>query len=365
MFRFIEFFEEIEDPRANNSLHDLAEILFIALLATLSGATTCSDMAEFGRVKETLLRSVLSLEYGPPSHDTFSRVFRLIRPKPFEKAFARFMKAFGEGLAKTRGTPNVIAIDGKALKGAYETGLSHSPRMMVEAWGAQTRMVLASVAAPDRDETQAAQELLDLVQLKGAIVTGDALHCNRAMVDKIVENGGDYVLALKGNQSALYPDAVALIDAKGGRMPRAKTQEYGHGRKETRAAVVVPAEALGVKHSFPGLAAVARVVSRRGKDDPLTRYFICSKPYAPDDLIKIVRTHWSIENGLHWILDVVLNEDQARNRKDNGPENLAIIKRLALNVARAHPDQKTPMRRKLRHAGWDEAYLFELLAHVR
>ena len=253
MIVFAELFEEVEDPRANNSQHDLVEILFIALLATLSGATSCSDMAEFARVKERLLRTVLALENGTPSHDTFSRVFRLIPPKSFEKAFAQFMRAFGEGLAKSRGTPNVIAIDGKALKGAYDTGLAHSPRMMVEAWGAQTRMVLASVAAPDRDETQAAQELLDLVQLKGAIVTGDALHCNRAMVDKIVKGGGDYVLALKANQSALYPDAIALIDAKGGRMPRAKTQEHGHGRKETRAAVVVPAEALGVNIASPSL----------------------------------------------------------------------------------------------------------------
>lgn len=365
MLVFIECFAEVEDPRTGNSQHDLIELLFIALLATLSGATSCSEMADFGRCKEKLLRTVLALENGVPSHDTFSRVFRLIRPKSFEAAFMRFMKAFGEGLPRDASTPNVIAIDGKALKRAYDTGASHMPRMMVEAWGAQTRMVLASVAAPDRDETQAAQELLDLVQLKGAIVTGDALHCNRAMVDKIVKNGGDYVLALKANQPALHPDTVALIDAKGGRMPRAKTQEYGHGRKEARAAVVVPAKELGEKHSFPGLAAVARVVSRRGKDKPVVRHFICSKIYAPEALLKIVRTHWSIENSLHWVLDVVLDEDQARNRKDNAPENLATIKRMALNVARAHPDQKTSMRRKLRHASWEEAYLLELVGHMR
>jgi predicted transposase YbfD/YdcC len=365
MLVFIECFSEVEDPRTGNSQHDLIEILFIALLATLSGAKGCSEMADFGRYKEKLLRTVLNLENGIPSHDTFSRVFRLIKPKPFEAAFSRFMKAFAENLPKTEGTPNVIAIDGKALKRAYDTGASHMPRMIVEAWGAQTHMVLASVAAPGRDETQAAQELLDLVQLKGAIVTGDALHCNRAMVEKIVANGGDYVLAVKGNQPALHPDVVALIDAKGGRMPRAKTKEYNRGRKEARAAVVVPAEELGRKHRFPGLAAVARVVSRRGKDDPVMRHFICSKVFAPDELIKIVRTHWEIENKLHWVLDVVLDEDQARSRKDNAPENLATIKRMALNAARAQPDQKMSMRRKLRKASWDEAYLLELVSHVR
>ena len=235
----------------------------------------------------------------------------------------------------------------------------------MEAWGAQTRMVLASTGAPNRDETHAAQYLLDLVQLKDSIVTGDALHCNRTTVKKIVERGGDYVLAIKGNQSALYPDVVASIEAQGGRVPRAKTKDKGHGRKETRAAVVVAAHELGMKHDFPKLAAVARVVSRRGKDDPVERYFICSKLYEPKELLSIVRTHWSIENSLHWVLDVVLNEDQARNRKDHGPENLATLKRLALNVARAHPDQKTSMRRKIRHASWDDAYLLELVHHVR
>ena len=275
------------------------------------------------------------------------------------------MKAFGKCLEKVADTPNVIAFDGKALRRAYDKGASHMPRIVVEAWGAQTRMVLASMLAPNRDETQAVQQLLELVQLKDAIVTGDALHCNRTTVDKIVDRGGDYVLAIKGNQSALYPDVVALIAAKGRRMPRAKTNECGHGRKETRAAVIVAAPELAEKHNFRNLAAVARIVSRRHKDDQVERYFICSKLYSPEELLKIVRTHWSIENGLHWVLDVVLNEDQARNRRDHGPANLATLKRLAFNVARAHPDQKTSMRRKIRHASWDDKYLMELVHHMR
>lgn len=365
MLVFIDCFSDVEDPRAENALHDLVEMLFIALLATLAGATSCSEMADFGRYKEELLRKVLKLEHGIPSHDTFSRIFRLLEPKSFETSFVRFMKAFGESLAKLAGTPNVIAFDGKALKRAYDTGASHMPRMIVEAWGAQTRMVLASMLAPDRDETQAVHQLLDLVQLNGAVVTGDALHCNRTTVDKIVERGGDYVLAIKGNQNGLYPDVVALIAAKGGRTPRAKTKEYGHGRNEMRSAVVVAAQQLGAKHNFRNLAAVARITSRRHKDDPVERYFICSRLYPPEELLKIVRTHWSIENGLHWVLDVVLDEDQARNRKDHGPANLATLKRLALNVARAHPDQKTSMRRKIRHASWDDGYLLELVHHVR
>lgn len=365
MLVFVDCFSEVEDPRAQNALHDLTELLFIALLATLAGATSCSEMADFGRYKEALLRKVLKLEHGVPSHDTFSRVFRLLEPKSFETAFRRFMAAFGKGLEKIAGTPNVIAFDGKALKRAYDTGAAHMPRMIVEAWGAQTRMVLASMLAPGRDETQAVQQLLDLVQLKGAVVTGDALHCNRATVDKIVERGGDYVLAIKGNQSGLYPDVVALIAAQGGRVPRARTVDNGHGRKETRSAVVVATESLGEKHAFRQLVAVARVTSRRHKDEPVERFFICSRLFAPDELLNIVRTHWSIENGLHWVLDVVLNEDQARNRKDHGPANLATLKRLALNVARAHPDPKTSMRRKIRHASWDDQYLLELVHHVR
>lgn len=364
MDRFHEHFGELTDPRADNAQHDLVEILFVALLATLCGATSCSDMEEFGLAKEPLLRTILTLKHGIPSHDTFSRVFRMLDPKAFDEVFRRFMAAFASG-AKLEKTQGVVALDGKALRRAYERGQSHMPRVMVSAWGAQTRMTLASTLAPNNNEAAGAIELIDLLQLKGCVVTADALHCHRAMAEAIIGRGGDYVLAVKGNQPALLKDAMAAVTAAGKRVNQAKTKEKAHGRREWRTAVIVPALGMAATHDFPGLVAVALVVSRRGADDTVERYFLVSKLYEPDQLLAIVRTHWSIENSLHWTLDVVLDEDLARNRKDSAPENLAILRRLALNVARVHPDTKTSLRRKLLRAGWDEDFLFDLIRHMR
>lgn len=361
---FAECFSDLPDPRADNALHDLTEILFIALLATLSGATACTDMALFARLKAYLWQDVLVLENGLPSHDTFSRVFRMLDPAAFEKAFQRFMKAFAQG-AKIKPPKGVIALDGKALRRGYERGKSHMPPVMVTAWAAQTRMALANVLAPNNNEAAGALQLLELLQLKGCVVTADALHCHRAMAKAIVARGGDYVLAVKDNQPALLADAKAAIRAaaRKGKASRT-TADAAHGRKEKRKALVAPVNDMAQKHDFPGLKAVARITSKRGNDKTVERYFLMSKAYSPRDVLGIVRTHWTIENGLHWPLDVVLDEDLARNRKDNAPANLAVLRRLALNVARAHPDT-TSLRAKLKRAGWNDAFLFELLGHMR
>jgi predicted transposase YbfD/YdcC len=363
MDQFHQCFGGMTDPRADNCQHDLLEILFIALLASLCGARGCSDMAEFGRAKEPVLRSLLSLAHGIPSHDTFSRVFRLLDPKAFEAAFRNFTAAFARG-AKI-GRPNgVVAIDGKALRGAYERGQSHMPRVMVSAWGARTRMTLASTIAPGGNEAEAALRLVELLQLKGCIVTADALHCHRAMGQAIRARGGDYVLALKANQPALLRDAEAALAAE----PSAQlacTAERGHDRDEIRTARVAPAGFMAVQHDFAGLAAIARVESRRGTEPPVVRSFLLSRRWPADRVLQIVRAHWGIENTLHWSLDVTLDEDLARNRKDNGPANLAVLRRLALNIAAAHPDIKTSLRRKFLRAGWDDRFLFDLIRHMR
>jgi predicted transposase YbfD/YdcC len=363
MNRFIEIFELLPDPRASNSRHDLSEVLFIAFLATLCGATSCVDMEDFGLAKEPLLRSLLMLRHGIPSHDTFSAVFRMIDPKAFEALFRQFMAEFAAA-AKLGAPKGVVAVDGKALRRAYAAGHSHMPKAMVSLWAAQTRMTLASTLASGGDEAGAALELIKLIALKGCIVTADALHCQRQMAKQVVAQKGDYVLAVKGNQPSLLADAKALIDETQTNSD-AQTVDGRHGRKETRQARVASAAPMGLKHDFLGLKAVARITSRRGADEVVQRYFLMSRAYTPDQVLSIVRAHWDIENGLHWTLDVVLDEDLARNRKDNGPENLALLRRLALNIARAHPDTKTSMRLKLKRAGWNENFLFELLAHMR
>lgn len=364
--RFTECFSDLEDPRGPNALHDLTEVLFIALLSTLCGATNCCDMALFARIKKDLLLSVLDLKYGLPSHDTFSRIFRMLDPKGFEKAFQRFMKAFSTALKLAR-PKGVIAVDGKALRCAYEKGKSHMPALMVTAWGAQTRMALANVLAGEGGEAAAALSLIELLQLKDCIVTADALHCRRDTAEAIIARKGEYVLAVKDNQPKLLAAAKATIGAarrkKGKRSARRK--ELSHGRKESRVAFVASAERAVEELDFPGLKAFAMIRSKRGPDKTVERYYLLSRHYRPSQLLTIVREHWGIENRLHWTLDVVLDEDLARNRKDNAPANLAILRRLALNIARAHPDKKISMRAKLKRSGWDESFMFDMLANMR
>jgi predicted transposase YbfD/YdcC len=186
------------------------------------------------------------------------------------------------------------------------------------------------------------------------------------MAHAIVRQGGDYVLAVKNNQPSLRRDAKAAIAAaerKGA--TTITTKDTRHGRKERRTALVASAGVMAEKHNFPGLKAVARIRSKRGKDKIVERYFLLTRRYSRDKALRIVREHWTIENGLHWPLDVVLDEDLARHRKDNAPANLAVLRRLALNIARAHPDAKTSLRGKFKRAGWDESFLFDMLSHMR
>jgi predicted transposase YbfD/YdcC len=280
MKSFAACFADLPDPRAENALHDLRELLFIALLATLCGATSCSDMALFARTKAYLLQPILHLKHGFPSHDTFSRVFRMLDPQAFERSFQQFMKAFAKA-AKIKRPQGVVALDGKALRRGYERGKSHMPPIMVTAWAAQTRMALANTLAPNNNEAAAALQLIELIQLKGCVVTADALHCHRAMAKAITERGGDYVLAVKDNQPALLADAKAAIAsaARKGAKPIA-TREADHGRTDKRSAVVTTVKEMGQKHDFPGLKAVARITSKRGKDDTVTRYFLMSQRYS-------------------------------------------------------------------------------------
>ena len=364
MDSFHEIFGDLPDPRADNARHELVEVLFIAFLATLCGATSCSDMEEFGLSKEPLLRQILTLEHGIPSHDTFSRVFRMLDPQAFEAAFRAFTAAFGAA-AKLGRIKDVVAVDGKALRRAYEAGRSHMPKLMVSLWGAQTRMALANMLAADNDEAGTALKLLELVALKGCVVTADALHCHRRMAEVITRRGGDYVLAVKDNQPRLLADAKAALAALPETAAPATSREGRHGRRERRGAHVTSAPGMAAKHGFPGLKAVARIVCRRDAGKPVERYFLLSRQYKAAEVLRIVRAHWGIENRLHWALDVVLDEDLARNRKDHAPENLAVLRRMVLNVARAHPDTKTSLRRKIKRAGWDDNFLFDLIRHMR
>jgi predicted transposase YbfD/YdcC len=367
MERFRKAFLRLPDPRAGNARHDLLEVLVIALAAMLCGAESCSDMADFGQSKEGLLRLFLRLDHGIPSHDTFSRVFRLLQPQAFEKAFRRFMAAFAEanGLKLT----GVVAVDGKALRGAYERGGKATPLHLVNVFAVDARMAWAQQKAPGRNETAGALEVLDLLSLEGCIVTADALHCHRDFASTVRERGGDYVLAIKANRGRLFTAVTQQFARSGKRSVAAQIERSSHDRHEARRATIMRNTSLAALYGFPGAAAVGRVTSRRrlrGKpaDAPVVRHYLLSKYMSPKRLLHITRSHWGIENQLHWVLDVHFAEDGNRARKDNAPENLAILRRLALNILRANPEP-TSIRRKIKRAGWDDAFLTATLSHMR
>jgi predicted transposase YbfD/YdcC len=360
-------FGRVPDPRAANARHDLLEILIVALAAVLCGAETCSDMVEFGQAKEGLLRLFLRLEHGIPSHDTFSRVFRLLKPEAFEAAFRRFMVAF----AKTNrlDLTGVVAVDGKALRGAFERGSRYEPLHLVNVFAVEARMSLAQQKAPGRNETAGALEVLALLSLEGCIVTADALHCHRAMAKTVLDRGGDYVLAIKANRGPLFKVVVGQFARSGKRSATKKVEPSSHDRRESRHVTIMRNTSLAAIHGFPGVVAIGRVTSRRKlhgnrAEPPAVRYYLLSKYMSAKRLLQVTRSHWSIENQLHWVLDVHFNEDGNRARMDNAPENLAALRRLALNILRSHP-ASTSIRRKIKRAGWDDSFLLDMLGHMR
>jgi predicted transposase YbfD/YdcC len=358
---FAEVFGELEDPRTGNAKrHLLLEILMIALCAVVSGAESCADMALFGRAKQALLKQFLTLPHGVPSHDTFSRVFRLLDPEPFRACFVAFMQRFA---ATCQG---VVAVDGKTLRRSFDTAAGASPLHLVSAWACEQRLVLGQLAVDGKsNEITAVPRLLRMLALEGSIITADALNCQRAIAEQVVDQGGAYVLALKGNQGTLHDDVRTFLDDPATPLAVVSDSDGGHGRIEQRQASLTSDIAwLQERHAWPGLKAIGKIVARReagAKTTVKTRYYLLSTALSPERFNQVVRTHWDIENGLHWVLDVVLNEDQTRNRKDHGPENLALLRRLALNLAKLEPS-KGSMRGKLKRAGWDDAFLAALLA---
>jgi predicted transposase YbfD/YdcC len=358
-------FEDLVDPRTGNAQrHDLLEILLIALAATLCGAETCVDMALFGRAKEPFLRRLLRLEGGIPSHDTFSRIFRLLDPDAFEVGFGRFVAAFAAQVEAAHG--GVVALDGKTARRSFDRQRGRRPLQMVNAWAVEQRLVLGQRNVGDANEIGALAELLALLDLDGRIVTADAMHCQKATAQAILDRGGHYCLALKANQPALHDDVRLWLDDPATIADHVcQTVDGQHGRIETRRARVLDDVAwLAERHHFPGLAAVGEVTATReidGRSATATRTYLLSQPLPAARFAQVVRSHWHVENRLHWVLDVVMDEDRSRTRKDHGPENLARLRRFALNLLRANPDQGST-RGKLKRAGWDDAFLLKILA---
>jgi predicted transposase YbfD/YdcC len=302
MEEFEAVFEDLEDPRTGNAKrHELLEILVIALCTVLSGGETCADMALFGRAKFPFLKEFLPLKYGIPSHDTFSRVFRLLDPTQFHACFLAFMRRFAEGCQ------GVVALDGKTLKRSFDRAAAASPLHLVSAWAVEQRLVLGQVAVADKsNEITAVPQLLRMLSLKGVVVTADALNCQREIATQVIAQGGDYVLALKGNQGTLFEDVKLFLDDPETPLAAATTVDGDHGRIEVRAAALSTDIAwLQENHDWPGLQAIGKVSASReaqGHTSRETRYFLLSQAFSPERFAEIVRAHWRIENGLHWVL---------------------------------------------------------------
>ena len=317
-------------------------------------------MELYGHSKRDLLQSFLKLENGIPSHDTFSRVLKMLDPEAFQRGFLGFMGQFAEGIA------GVVALDGKTLRRSYDRAEGQSALHLVSAWADEQRLVLGQVAVDDKsNEIAAVPRLLEMLILRGKVVTVDAMHCQRQVAQQVVEQGGDYALALKGNQGTLHDDVKLFLDDPDTPVAQATQVGKGHGRIETRVASVSADIAwLQERHDWPGLQAVGKVTATRRKDGGAsqeTRYYLLSQAWPPERCNDIVRGHWGIENRLHWVLDVTCNEDQARNRKGHGAENLALLRKLALNLARLERS-KGSMRGKLKRAGWDDRFLINILS---
>ncbi|HEX3364541.1 ISAs1 family transposase [Phenylobacterium sp.] len=363
----VEILGEIPDPRRYNAQHDLTDILFVAFAAMLCGATHCTEMAIFAEARLELLRQFVPLKEGAPSHDTFSRVFRALDPAAFNTAFQRLMAAFG--LQARQDSAGQLAIDGKSLRRAYEKGRAHMPPLVVTVFDCESFLSLAQAVAGAGGEAEAAIAALQLLSLDGRLVSGDALHCHRRLTQTVRERGGHYLLAIKGNQSKLAAEARAALD-KAAANPRtaiAETHDEDHDRDEVRRCFVIPFRQSPGKNALVDLVAVARI-ERWRTVGANTTHEVCayalSRRITPAEALRAARTHWQIENSLHWQLDVLMAEDQTRSRKDNAPATLAALRRMALNVLRADP-AKIPLSHKRLKARWDDQELMRLMTHMR
>lgn len=363
-----EHFKSIEDPRIDRGKeHLLVDILTIAILAVVCGADGWMGIETYGKAKQDWLKTFLDLPNGIPSHDTFARVFARLDPEQLQTCFLSWVRSVSR---LTDG--EVIAIDGKTVRRSYDAGSGKGAIHMVSAWASTNRLVLGQRQVDEKsNEIMAIPALLKVLDLQGSVVTIDAMGTQKAIAQQIVQQGGDYVLALKGNQGNLFEDVQQLFaqaqaqNFKGIDHARYETCEAGHGRVETRRYWCLgQVEWLIDAEKWTGLTSIAMVEARRRRQGETTverRYFISS--LAPDDqrLADAIRTHWSVENSLHWVLDVAFREDECRIRTGHAPANLTLLRHLALSLLNQETTAKLGVKNKRLRAGWDDDYLLKVL----
>lgn len=381
----VKLFEDLDDPRVvGRCKHQLTDIVMIAWVGLIGPCEDWEDVAEFGRSYEDWFRKFLALPNGIPSHDTFDRVFGLIDPACMHACFERWLTFLVRSLDHDGDTASVktIAIDGKTLRSsnAAKGTTDQTPLHLVSAWAHESGLVLGQVATDQKsNEITATPQLLEMLELEGKTVTIDAMGCQKDIAQKLHENKADYALALKDNHQTLHPQAVLLMAEADDSQTTLKaathrTDERGHGREQTRVYTTVRLDdqtthriSEATRKDWPGLCAVGRVVSTRtekGKTTTQHRYDLLTDPDVKRSA-QAVRGHWGIENQLHWVLDVTMGEDANRTSKDHGPENLAILRRLALNLLRMAREQTKKRMKKMRNRiGYGVNYLEEILNAV-
>jgi predicted transposase YbfD/YdcC len=368
-----EYFGDMPDPRVVGRCdHKLLDIILIAICAVLSGAETWNEVEEFGQAKEEWLRQFLELPNGIPSHDTFRRVFSLLDAQAFQ---ARFTAWVAQTFRVKR--EQVIAVDGKSARRSHDRWAGQACLHQVGAWATANGLALGQrKVEAGENEIVAIPELLGQLYLKGCIVTIDAIGCQQDIARQIIAQQADYVLALKANQGRLYQDVVEWFAWAQQRAFRDVAHTYhhtvnkGHGRIEIRRCWALSdpraLEVLGHHDGWPQLTSLVMVQRERRHGNTVqtdTAYFISSLPPDAERLLAAVRSHWQIENNLHWVLDVIFHEDDSRLRVGNGAENFAVLRRLALNLLKLHPAEMS-LKRKRYRAALDDAFLLELLTQV-
>ena len=358
------YFNAIDDPRTGNApRHKFCDLMTISLLCALCGGDTAVDMEVFGELKQDFLREFLELPHGIPCHDAYSRLFRLMKPDSFQAFFDKFRADF----AARSGEEPAIAIDGKEMRRSFDRASEKSNLNIVTAFAHGARLSLGiKESAKGGGEIQALRDLIGMLDIRGITITADALHCQRETCDLIVQEGGDYCLQLKANQGDMLADVRAFAqDQDTELIDELTSTDADHGRIEERSYRVfdIP-EYLTEAHNWPHLQAFVHVACTRevgGKTRGSDRFYLLSKRPTAQAAATLIRGHWQIENSLHWTLDVVMNDDQHRARKDHAPANFAALRRIALSIIKANTD-KGSNRVKFKRAGWSNEFLRKLIS---
>jgi predicted transposase YbfD/YdcC len=362
---FLDFFRQIPDHRMDRrKVHLVEEILFVTFCGIITGCEGWDDIELYGETKIDFLKRYLPFKSGVASDDTLRRFFRALDPEKFEVCFINWVKSFQMNLES-----KVIAIDGKTSRGSFDG--DNRPLHLLNAFVSELGLSLGQLKVSDKsNEITAIPALLDMLDLAGAIVTIDAMGCQYAITEKIIENKADYMLALKGNQGILHEDVEKFFKRKPPKIKRRSYKENskGHGRTEIRKCIVVnDIDWLRTRHpQWCNLNSIIKIESTREIKGEITtenRYYISSLNADPKKILHVIRQHWGIENKLHWVLDVCFGEDESRIRKGNAPRNIAIIKKTALNLLQIikATRPRISMKRMIKLAGWDNSFLNEVL----